>query len=319
MGGFTEYDGNRPVRVLLPEQLQSYSLTGNGDFPKVSKAEIEDKIKGDTIAKVAVIMQTSWFVMQCIARVVQGLPITELELVTVAFATLNFVLYMLWWHKPQNVQRGVRVYKQRITEQPIDDGDVEADVGFWDALGEALSALPAAIADGPIIRKLPRASWLWRVYLWPFTKPLDFLCLEKPKRKQGYENLKKVSTFYPDEWPTGRTMVVGLAFVAAIASVFGGIHCLGWVFAGTERNYWRLASISITAIPLTFFLSYLPRPTLAGKYPALLFILDGLLNAQISYYLLYRLALLLLPLVTLKSLPPAAYHIVHWTSFIPHV
>jgi hypothetical protein len=108
-----EYEGNRPIRVLLPEQLESYSLTGNGDFPRLSKAEIEDKSKGDAISKGVVILQTGWFVTQCIARGVQGLPITELELATVAFAALNFVIYLLWWDKPQNVQRGVRVYKKR--------------------------------------------------------------------------------------------------------------------------------------------------------------------------------------------------------------
>ena len=152
MGGFMEYEGNRPIRVLLPEQLESYSLTGNGDFPRISKAEIEDKSKGDSISKAVVILQTSWFVMQCIARGVQGLPITELELATVAFAALNFVIYLLWWDKPLNVQRGVRVYKKRITEEPVDDGDVEATVGFWVALGDALSELPAAIVRGPLYR-----------------------------------------------------------------------------------------------------------------------------------------------------------------------
>src|SRR5712675_2047786 len=128
MGGFMEYDGNRPVRVLLPTQLQSYSLTGNDDFPKISKAEIEDRSKGDAISKAVVTLQTGWFVTQSIARVVQRLPITELELATVAFAALNFVICVLWWDKPQNVQRGVRVYKKRITESPIDDGNAEATV-----------------------------------------------------------------------------------------------------------------------------------------------------------------------------------------------
>jgi len=111
MGGFMEYDGNQSARVLLPAQLQSYSLTGNGDFPKISKAEIQDKSKGDAISKAVVILQTGWFVTHCIARIVQRLPITELELVTIAVATLNFVTYLLWWHKPLNVQRAVRVYK----------------------------------------------------------------------------------------------------------------------------------------------------------------------------------------------------------------
>jgi len=130
MGGFMEYEGNRPIRVLLPEQLESYSLTGNGDFPRISKAEIEDRSKGDAISKGLVILQTSWFVTQCIARKIQGLPITELELVTVAFAALNLVIYVLWWHKPLNVERGVRVYKKRMTGEPVDDGDVETTVGY---------------------------------------------------------------------------------------------------------------------------------------------------------------------------------------------
>jgi len=130
MGGFMEYEGNQPIRVLLPDELESYSLTGNGNFPRISKAEIEDKSKGDAISKGVAILQTSWFVIQCIARGVQGLPITELELATVAFAALNFVIYVLWWNKPLNVQRGVRVYKKRMTEEQIDDGNTEATVDF---------------------------------------------------------------------------------------------------------------------------------------------------------------------------------------------
>ena len=98
--------------MLLPDQLESCSLTGKGNFPRISKAEIEDKSKGDAISKGFVVVQTSWFVTQCTARGVQGLPIAELKLVTVAFAALNLVIYSLWWDKPQNVQHGVRVYKK---------------------------------------------------------------------------------------------------------------------------------------------------------------------------------------------------------------
>ncbi|KAI9451581.1 hypothetical protein F5148DRAFT_1370556 [Russula earlei] len=111
MGGFMEYEGNRPVRVLLPEELRSYSLTGNGEFPRIAKMEIEDKSKGDIVSKT--------LLSSCRPA---GLPVTELELVTVAFATLNSVMYLLWWDKPLNVQCGVRVYKKRSMEEPIDDG-----------------------------------------------------------------------------------------------------------------------------------------------------------------------------------------------------
>src|SRR5712671_243388 len=171
MGGFMEYYGNQPIRVLLPEQLELYSLTGNGYFPKISKAEIEDRSKGDAISKGVVILQTGWFVTQCTARGVQGLPITELELVTVAFGALSFLIYVLWWEKPQNVQRGVRVYKKRRAEEAVDDGDVEATVGFWAALRDSLSDLPAAIVRGPSVNEGDFDSWLARVLTWPFLKP----------------------------------------------------------------------------------------------------------------------------------------------------
>ncbi|KAH9962600.1 hypothetical protein BC827DRAFT_200716 [Russula dissimulans] len=319
MGGFMEYDGNQPVRVLLPDQLESYSLTGNGDFPKISKAEITDKSKGDAISKAVVILQTGWFVTQCIARVSQRLPITELELVTIAFATLNIVIYVLWWHKPLNVQRGVRVYKQRITEQPIDDRDVEADMGFWHALLEALFELPAAIVHGPFTRELPHAPWQSRVMFWLFFKPQQFLCIGIGT--QEYENLKRVTTFYPDKWGNRRTLVVGLALVAAIASTFGGIHCLGWLLtfpSSTQGALWLFASISIVVLPISLSLSLVPRLK-ERNYPNTLYVMNFILFSQLYIYMLCRLVLLVLPFLALRSLPPKAHLVVYWVSFIPHV
>jgi len=319
MGGFMEYDGNQPIRVLLPEQLESYSLTGNGDFPRISKAEIEDKSKGDAISKGVVILQTGWFVMQCIARGVQGLPITELELVTVAFAALNFVIYLLWWEKPQNVQRGVRVYQKRRTEEGVDDGDVECTVGFWAALGDALSDLPAAIVRGPSVNENDFDSWLARVLTWPFLKPFAVLC-----SFGNNEHEKRVDTFYPDQWVT-TSQGFSFLLVGTITLFFGSIHCIGWSFnfpSSIERTSWRLASLSITGIPILFP----PLVFLGGKVEDVLFkrrfgefCTPLTLVLLLFLYILSRLALLVLPLLSLRSLPPAAFHVVHWTSIIPHV
>jgi len=319
MGGFMEYEGNRPIRVLLPEQLESYSLTGNGDFPRISKAEIEDKSKGDAISKAAVILQTGWFVTQCIARGVQGLPITELELVTVAFAALNFVIYLLWWDKPLNVQRGVRVYKKRKTasEGTVDDGDVEVSVGFWGALGDALSDLPAAIVRGPSI--IDYDSWLVRVLVWPLLAPLDVMFALGSDEE--YE--KKVDTFYPAEWATV-SKNFSMLLVTAITVAFGGIHCIGWTFtfpSSTESTLWRIASLFITAVPMALLL-LIP---LSFSIDDFLF-KDGfepcsttVLASLLFLYIISRLSLLVLPFLCLRSLPPAAFHVVHWTSSIPHV
>jgi len=322
MGGFMEYEGNQPIQVLLPEELESYSLTGNGDFPRISQAEIEDRSKGDAISKSVVILQTGWFVTQCIARGVQRLPITELELATVAFAALNFVICVLWWDKPQNVQRGVRVYKKRITESPIDDGNAEATVGYWGALRDALSDIPSAIVRGPVLVGFDDFPWLIRALLWPFFKPADILFPADEPDDGKFE--KRVYTFYPSKWVT-LSKKSSIFIVAAITVVFGAIHCIGWSFnfpSSVERILWRVASLSITGVPIIFY------PLVGLGYA-----IDGFLynyrrddfcvyiiaTLLLFLYILSRLALLILPFICLRSLPPAAFHVVHWTSFIPHL
>ncbi|TDL14487.1 hypothetical protein BD410DRAFT_845986 [Rickenella mellea] len=94
----------------LPDELNELYKEGEIAFPTITKREIEDKSKGDVISKGFVILQTSWFVLQYVARGVERLPITELELVTLAFAVLNLATYALWRNKPLNVQRPFAIH-----------------------------------------------------------------------------------------------------------------------------------------------------------------------------------------------------------------
>jgi len=321
MGGFMEYEGNRPIRVLFPGQLESYSLTGNGDFPRISMAEIEDKSKGDAISKGLVIFQTGWFVTECIVRKIQGLPITELELATVAFAALNFVIYLLWWDKPLNVQRGVRVYKKRPTEEPMEDGYVEATTGFWVALRDLFWGLPVTICRGPSIDvdEIDQLSWLGRVLLWPICRTLTILNgLDRMS-----ENSKRVGTFYPCQWV--RMSLRGGFIVSSIASTFGAIHCIGWSFtfpSSAEQTLWRVASVYIFGVPIMFSPLQFGLSKLSDddKYSYLIGpIMVFIVFSQILLYILCRFALLVVTILCLRSPPSAAYQVVLWTSFIPHV
>ena len=78
-----------PLHPLLTNDLTHddvYSLA----MP--TEAEIKDKGKSDWLAKSLVLLQTSWFVMQCIARAIKHFPVTHLEIVTLAYAAMNFVI-----------------------------------------------------------------------------------------------------------------------------------------------------------------------------------------------------------------------------------
>ena len=113
------YDYDNPLRPLaagdLCEDYTYQSIRANIDFTSFTvptEEEINDRGKSDWLAKSLVLLQTSWFVMQCIARAIEHLPITHLEIVTLAYAAMNFVIYIFWWNKPLNVNRPVRVFRK---------------------------------------------------------------------------------------------------------------------------------------------------------------------------------------------------------------
>ena len=111
MGGFSVYEDDKEPHTITPSELDE--LLKNGEI-KITEEEIQSKGKGkdNALLKAAILIQTTWFILQCIARTVESLPITELELVTLGFAALNFVTYVVWWNKPLNVECALRIYRK---------------------------------------------------------------------------------------------------------------------------------------------------------------------------------------------------------------
>ena len=84
--------------------------------------EIWDKSKGDTLAKAIVALQTTWFLAQIIGRAMQRLTITELEVITLAYAAFNAVMYAFWWNKPLDVQCPLLIPFSKLDELRMYDG-----------------------------------------------------------------------------------------------------------------------------------------------------------------------------------------------------
>lgn len=110
MGGFVLFHGSQRIGILSPERLSMLHEARLIEFPTITEEEIDDRSKGDALSKTLVLGQTTWFIAQCITRRVQGLVMTELELVTLAFAALNSFMYFFWWNKPLDVRTTVSVY-----------------------------------------------------------------------------------------------------------------------------------------------------------------------------------------------------------------
>ena len=103
------FEGNDAKGVLTPRRFSELLTEGKIEFPTVSVDEIEDRSKADGFSKTIALGQTLWFVTQCLARISQHLDLTLIELVTLSLATLNGVMYFLWWNKPLDVRCPVRV------------------------------------------------------------------------------------------------------------------------------------------------------------------------------------------------------------------
>lgn len=75
----------------------------------ITEAAICDKSKTNALAKLITVSQTTWFIVQFVGRWVAHQPRTHLELMTVAYALLNAIVYALWWNKPYNIDVPINV------------------------------------------------------------------------------------------------------------------------------------------------------------------------------------------------------------------
>ena len=122
MGGFILVDPEKEDAAPAEQRhtvltLDYFKAHPDIKIPKIKAADIEDRSKGDALSKIIAILQTSWFIVQCVARGQQRLALTELELVTLALASLNAVTFAIWWHKPLGVQEPVQIYLQVESEK----------------------------------------------------------------------------------------------------------------------------------------------------------------------------------------------------------
>jgi hypothetical protein len=82
MGSFVIFEGDDVHHVVTAGELGD--LLKNREI-RITEKEIRYKGRGDVLSKGLVLIQTMWFILQCIAHKVEHLPITKLELVTLTF------------------------------------------------------------------------------------------------------------------------------------------------------------------------------------------------------------------------------------------
>ena len=123
MGGFA-IDISDTKEPFLPRSLGRLTLTISGFrflarrepdlIPDISKEQIRDKGKANSLAKTVVCFQACWFCIQCVFRLAQKYPISLLELNVFAHAICTLLIYLLWWDKPLDVDEPTLIKGEKV-------------------------------------------------------------------------------------------------------------------------------------------------------------------------------------------------------------
>jgi len=289
MGGFVLYDEDDVViETLSISRLEELQSEGKIRWPRISEEEIKDRSKGDFLSKAFVVLQTTWFTVQYIARAYYGLLVTEFELVALALAVLNGILYYFWWNKPLDVACPVPVYllssKQEAGPQTMDSEDgetpghgissIDCDSSFTTQLaprsGEndkelnnedhqisATTELLSSTQDPPPASAFTRyRSNLEGMVLFPLLPLIDMIGCESITidTMDSPRSPLSVPTFYSPPMEKGSRVLPHI--VGIVICIFGWIHTgyfLRVAFPSlTEEKLWRASAATITFMPTIF-------------------------------------------------------------------
>ncbi|KAF7327163.1 hypothetical protein MKEN_00293100 [Mycena kentingensis (nom. inval.)] len=266
MGGFVDNTGHPIVRSaqLSPEMVQA--------IQSIPRGRIQDKSKNDAFTKTVTFLQTAWFILQCIARSRRNLPLSALEVATLAFAVLNLITRILWLSKP---------------------------------LGRPYLTVRLAAALRDI------APFLGFAYPYEALRP---------------DSVPMLWSAASEDWDAHDKAGNGiLSFMSLfLGAAFGVTHCIAWNSqfpSYVEAQLWRAGSLvmvvaSIASLLLLLLISALQDSSRHSAVSAVFF--AGLMPLLVAY-IIARLALLIIPFTTLRTLPPGVFRDVDWSFYIPHL
>jgi hypothetical protein len=299
-------DDNRSVEEHTTEELfDPYYIYPNADqiktmrefgmidlLPQISTREIGGMSNKSILAKTVAFIQISWFVLQITMRAAKHVPISQLEVATLAFVVCAILMYLLFWSIPQGITASIEINRDR----PIRGHALHPFASNLLVLG-GYCGFDAHFWPGQTIRP--------RLMLPP---PNDVVLRDGPKITKNLHGLQQ----YP-------YVKIGIALAGTL---FGVVHCLAWGFSfptSVDRIVWRVASIYISLAfvswPISFILTSIFAPE--GLGDRLFWAMWSLTLIGNVIYAVARLALLVLVFRGLFYLPAGSF-VSTWADKIPH-
>ena len=246
----------------------------------VSEEEILDKSKSDPLGKLFAIVQTTWFIAQYSQRWFAHQLRTQLEVMTLAYAILNILVYTLWWGKPQNIQEPINVGHR--ASATVDVCGEEAPLLVRDALKLYIEDEGAAIDDGFTYVIFLSVGILFggvHCFAWRF-----------PFLNDQEKLLWRICAVYCTAFPL---LYAASYFIPAASNN----RCPQWV---------NRALKAVVDMPRDLLFD--GNLTAGNIFAALPLII----------YIVCRVILVVLTLTSLHAPPAGIYEATAWTSFLPH-
>ncbi|KAH7080480.1 hypothetical protein BKA63DRAFT_506520 [Paraphoma chrysanthemicola] len=316
MGGFCmqwkdDADGSVKMGFLDGDQVATLLHQNEiSDSAHLSREAIEDRGKADWLVKVLALLQMAWLVIQCVARVGQKLPLTTLELSTLAYIPCALLIFYLWWDKPYDIGQPTMVFfKDQNHQRPIQIVGGSKALAYMSGVDR------------------PRGTIIRQYQNFPMTRN----CIDAVQ--SCFFRIKSFS--------------IASVFVGIFYAIFGGIHCAAWNFpfpTKFEQLAWRVCSIILAiSIPASWLLTRLVMICLeCGTSDTLLFGSNNKARVRVKLwpfssrkftvsgvesiqamgaiaYALARMYLIFEVFFNLRDLPATCYDTVSWSDYLPHI
>ena len=299
MGGFLLESQDSQAFPITAKQVHYLIVQGFLKMPKITKEEIWDKSKADLFAKSVACFQVAWLVTQVVSRGIQRLPITLLELSTVALVTCTGATLYFWFFKPLNVGTPTGISLETCVAEVLAHAGKEIEATWKD------TPLDFIEPDIYTSSQLPFGK-----YLGVTERPLPRLPNDRDSR---LHNLRSI------------------LIVAVPTASFSLLHLIAWNFefpTRTEQLMWRWTCVSMSIVLgvgcLVEAISIVAEgyttsglTTLNGyklRWPTnILFFIPG------AMYMSARLIVIGEIVASLRLLQSGCFEVVQWSEVFPHL
>ncbi|KAL7925762.1 hypothetical protein ACQKWADRAFT_329723 [Trichoderma austrokoningii] len=319
------------------------------EFPTISDEELLDKSKKDTVAKLITCFQVGYLIVQCIARGIQKLPVTTIELSTVAIVVCSIMTSICWMSKPQDVRYPIRINMSVTMDQVLREaGPVAArpyrqtPLDFVDDLTPswALNIQPfIKLPVGPHKRPLPRIG----DSRLPWLETLESLYLCLATMVYASVHLTGWNFKFPTRvelilWRVSSLILVGttaLFWVLEAGAILQRYGSDNKIWTRMMRREEKKSDVTITVVEEALIET---RATASEGEPSTLLQQRDVEKEEpwaprqlplvwefwsiLPIALIYATArayILVEPLIGLRSMQAGAFDTVDWMAFIPHV